>query len=146
MNLGPARSIAPDMPRTGRRLHGLLLALAMLLPLCVTGPASAHARLVKSKPAADAQLSASPRAIRLWFNESPELDFSSIRVQDAGGNDVVAGELVRTRQPNGLSLKVPTPLPAGPYRVRYRVLSVDGHIVEGEFSFRIDAAPAAKGS
>jgi methionine-rich copper-binding protein CopC len=30
-----------------------------------------------------------------------------------------------------------TPLKRGGYRVRFRVLSVDGHVVESEFSFTV---------
>ena len=64
------------------RLRPWLLALAMLAALLDAGPVQAHARLLKSKPAADATLSASPPAIVLWFNEAPEIDFSTIKVLD----------------------------------------------------------------
>jgi methionine-rich copper-binding protein CopC len=35
-----------------------------------------------------------------------------------------------------MSVGVP-PLPAGPYTVKYRVLSVDGHVVEAQFNFTV---------
>jgi copper resistance protein C len=105
------------------------------------GEAVAHARLVKSAPAADAVLSRSPTAISLWFNEKPELEFSTIRVLDSAGHVVAQGKLAITPEPNGLMLPVPA-LPAGNYRVRYRVLSVDGHILKAKFGFRVGAVIA----
>ena len=38
--------------------------------------------------------------------------------------------------PRLLSVALP-PLPGGAYAVRYRVLSVDGHVVEGAYSFTV---------
>jgi methionine-rich copper-binding protein CopC len=45
---------------------------------------------------------------------------------------------VATDDPVRLSVGL-RPLPAGTYTVRYRVLSVDGHVVEGEFPFTLRA-------
>ena len=42
-----------------------------------------------------------------------------------------------------LSVTLP-PLPPGAYSVRYRVLSVDGHVVDSSFSFTIRDKPPAK--
>jgi methionine-rich copper-binding protein CopC len=41
-------------------------------------------------------------------------------------------------QPKKLSVGLP-PLPPGAYVVRFRVLSVDGHVVEAEFPFTVRA-------
>ena len=46
---------------------------------------------------------------------------------------------VAPAEPSRLSVGVP-PLPAGPYTVKYRVLSVDGHVVEAEFTFTVRGA------
>jgi methionine-rich copper-binding protein CopC len=42
-------------------------------------------------------------------------------------------------EPTRLSVGVPT-LPAGVYTVRYRVVSIDGHVVEAEFTFTVRPA------
>jgi hypothetical protein len=42
-----------------------------------------------------------------------------------------------------LSVTLP-PLPPGAYTVRYRVLSVDGHVVDSSFSFTIRDRPPAR--
>jgi methionine-rich copper-binding protein CopC len=47
---------------------------------------------------------------------------------------------VTESEPTELSVRVP-PLPAGAYTVKYRVLSVDGHLVESEFVFSVRGAP-----
>ncbi|MGD9603732.1 MAG: copper resistance protein CopC [Gammaproteobacteria bacterium] len=116
-----------------------ILALAVLLGW--SGTAGAHAQLTRARPPAGGVTSVSPRAVTLWFNEQPEVDFSAIQVLDAGGRVVGDGALARTRKPNGLKLALPAALPPGRYVVRYRVLSVDGHIVADEYTF--DVGPGA---
>jgi methionine-rich copper-binding protein CopC len=110
--------------------------------LAWSGAVSAHARLVRSKPVAEAELGTTPKAITLWFNEQPEADFSSVKVLDAAGKVAAEGALTRTKDSNALELAVPTPLAAGAYTVRYRVLSVDGHVIEDAFTFRVGSAAA----
>ena len=41
--------------------------------------------------------------------------------------------------PRELTLDAPADLAPGPYVVKYRVLSQDGHIVEGNYEFFLDA-------
>lgn len=126
--------------KTPCRLRRTGCCVLLALVVAWSGAVSAHARLTKSKPAEGAEISAPPSAVTLWFNEQPESEFSTVKVLDAAGKVVVEGVLSRTRTPNGLRLKVPAALPAGAYVVRYRILSVDGHIIEGQFDFRIAAA------
>jgi methionine-rich copper-binding protein CopC len=77
--------------------------------------------------------------VQLWFNERLEAAFSRLTVVDGDGRQVDAGDIrVSPDDPKRLSVGV-APLAPGTYTVRYRVLSVDGHIVESEFSFTIRA-------
>lgn len=131
-----------DSSRMTRAAAYTLVTLLLAGALAWPGSAHAHARLERSKPAAEAELGASPKAITLWFNEQPEADFSSVKVLDAAGQVVVQGALGPTPEANGLELAVPTALAPGAYTVHYRVLSVDGHVIEEDFTFRV-AAPAA---
>ena len=99
--------------------------------------ASAHAYLVKSVPAGRATLFASPSKIQLWFNERLEPRYSSVLVFDASGNRAdLDNAQVLPEEPKQLSIGV-KPLPAGRYTVKFRVLSVDGHVVEQSFPFTI---------
>ena len=99
--------------------------------------ASAHAYLVKSVPAGRATLFTSPGKIQLWFNERLEPKYSSAAVYDPDGKRVDADNAqVSAEDPKQLSIVVKQ-LPAGRYTVKFRVLSVDGHVVEQSFPFTI---------
>jgi len=115
-----------------------LLALAVAtLPV----PADSHAVLVRSTPAARAVLSHPPDRVRLWFNERLEPAFSSVTVWSGSGARMDRQDVrVGPDDPNQLSVTLPA-LDPGTYTVRFRVLSVDGHIVEGNFSFMIKTKP-----
>ena len=113
-------------------LCGLLAFPSIVLP---------HAALVKSIPPQRAQLFKAPTQIQLWFNEKLEARFSSLAVIDSKGKRVDrANATVDTDDPKRLSVGV-NPLSPGPYKVRFRVLSVDGHVVEDEFPFTIRETP-----
>ena len=105
----------------------------MLLPSGVL----AHAYLVKSVPAGRATLFSSPGKIQLWFNERLEPKYSSASVYDPDGKRVDAENAqVAGGDPKQLSVAL-KPMPAGRYLVKFRVLSVDGHVVEENFPFTI---------
>ncbi len=97
----------------------------------------AHAYLVKAIPTQRAVLFSAPVKIQLWFNERLEPRYSSIGVSDGAGNPVETGKAeVNADDSKQLSVAI-KPLPPGRYLVRYRVLSVDGHIVQDQFPFTI---------
>jgi copper resistance protein C len=82
-------------------------------------------------------LSSPPTRVVLWFNERLEAQFSRLSVWNAEGQQVDRGDVqVGPDDGKRLSVGIPT-LPAGSYTVKYRVLSVDGHIVEAEFPFTV---------
>ena len=119
------------------RLIGLLALAA--LPAVV----EAHAVLVRSAPQARASVRVPPRRARLWFSERLEPAYSTMsvwidRTKVDAGNAEVSSEDARQ-----LSVALP-PLDRGVYVVKYRVLSVDGHVVEGEYSFTVKGEAARK--
>jgi hypothetical protein len=100
-----------------------------------------HAALVRSTPAPRATLARAPGRVRLWFNERLEPAFARVSVWDGQGRQVDRQDvLVGPEDPKALSVGIPT-LGPGPYTVKYRVLSVDGHVVEGSFRFTVRASP-----
>jgi methionine-rich copper-binding protein CopC len=116
-----------------------LTLFALLLTIPTAG--WAHAYLVKSAPTRRATLSSAPARVALWFNERLEAQFSQLSVWNTEGQQVDGGD-VQVGPEDGKKLSVGTPmLPAGTYTVRYRVLSVDGHIVEAEFPFTVRSRP-----
>jgi len=110
-----------------------MVALAGLL---APAPASAHAVLVRSDPAANARLPQPPKAISIYFSEPLEPKFSKIRVVDPTGagqdqNDsrVDAGDATH------MTLDV-NELKPGFYSVVWTTVSrVDGHELQGSYPF-----------
>jgi methionine-rich copper-binding protein CopC len=117
-----------------RRLVRAALAAALALWPAV---ALAHAVLVKSVPAQRASLVEPPPRIELWFNERLEPAYSKASVTNEAGTQVDLRDVaVSTEDPRRLSLSLP-PLKPGRYTVNFRVLSVDGHVVESRLSFTV---------
>jgi methionine-rich copper-binding protein CopC len=114
--------------------YGLIGWILLLVVPSTSGP---HAYLVKSSPARRAVLSGAPARVVLWFNERLEAQFSQASVWNTAGQQVDGGDVqVGPDDGKKLSVAIPT-LPGGTYTVKYRVLSVDGHIVESQFPFTV---------
>lgn len=114
------------------RTLAVLLTAVLLLP----DLGWAHAYLVKSSPARRAILIRAPTEVQLWFNERLEPAFSRLSVWDSDGQQVDLGDARVGPEPTRLVVRL-RPLTPGIYTVKFRVLSVDGHIVEQQFSFTI---------
>jgi methionine-rich copper-binding protein CopC len=113
-----------------------LLRLA-LVAAALPAAARAHAVLVRTSPPHRAVLRQAPRQVELWFNERLEPAFSTLTVSTKAGAAVSTGPAsVSGQDAKRLSLALPS-LAEGEYLVRFRVLSVDGHIAEGSFSFAV---------
>jgi len=110
--------------------------LAMMTCLHVA-PALAHSMLVKAEPPRRAVLAKAPAQVRLWFNEELEGEYASLIVLDAEKHPVT--EIKPRLAPNDpKSIVLPLPeLTPGKYSVKFRVLSVDGHVVESSFDFTV---------
>ena len=128
-----------NRPRHGsRRLAGSVLVLVLVLvgAVAVGGTASAHTGLSSSDPADGAVLSAPPARVTLVF-DGPMVNIGVAVVitgpdgqQYPTGTPVVDSTDVRT--------DVPAMGPAGRYTVTYRVVSGDGHPVEGQIRFQLE--------
>jgi hypothetical protein len=114
----------------------LTLSIAGLL-LAAPAAAFAHAHLDHASPAVGNTVASAPKEVVLWFTESLEPAFSTADVRDAQGKPVQAGK-ARVDKANPAQMRVPlTALKPGTYRVFWRVLSVDTHRTQGDFSFRV---------
>ena len=117
------------------------IAIAVTLACLVPSLAMAHAVLVKSSPARRAVLSQAPAHVELTFNERLEPAYSTVSVWSSATSRVDDGKIiVRPDDPRRLSVGVPSLAP-GAYTVKFRVLSVDGHLVEGNYAFEIRPRP-----
>ncbi|MGA1591538.1 MAG: copper resistance CopC family protein [Candidatus Nanopelagicaceae bacterium] len=111
----------------------------ILFLLFLISPASAHTSLVSSLPESGAVLNEVPSEVRLKFNE----DLLLIDTKNPNRIEVIngIGQVV-----SGMTMvdgpEIYTPLdlsfePSGEYTVKYRVVSADGHPIEGEYQFTV---------
>jgi methionine-rich copper-binding protein CopC len=118
--------------RAGRAYAVVFFVLLALAPL-----AWSHAQLLRSVPARRAVLRRPPARVELWFNERLEPAFARLSVWNGIGAQVDLQDVaVDSEDPKLLRVSLP-PLEPGTYRVKFRVLSVDGHVVESEFPFTL---------
>jgi methionine-rich copper-binding protein CopC len=130
----------PVVEATGGALNMKIRIISLLLFITsVTSPqtASAHAQLTTSSPTQNQSVRVLPKLIWIEFdgdlmtfgdknpNEIQVLN-SKLKRVDVGGS-IVGGARISTKIRNGLT--------AGKYQVRYRIVSEDGHPVEGSFFF-----------
>jgi copper transport protein len=79
------------MKRAWTRRSIVLLVLGVLPVALLAGPASAHAELESSDPAAGVVLDQAPAQVTIVFTEPPDLAFSAITVLNAGGQEMQSG-------------------------------------------------------
>ena len=122
----------------------LFAALAVAGALSAGGfspdAAPAHSLLVRSEPGRSATVTRAPERVKLWFSEQIEPAYAKLSVWSEAGTQVDAGDAaVDSNDPALLSVSTPS-LGPGRYTARFRVLSVDGHVVESSFAFTVKVA------
>jgi copper resistance protein C len=136
----PDRARDPIHPWTGALgVLGVLLVSIVL----TASPAMAHDQLVETSPADAAVVDTAPVEVTLRFTEEVMNISSQVIVRGPTGEvladteAVVSGSLVSAPLPAGLA--------NGSYTVAWRVVSGDGHPIEGTLGFTIAASadPAA---
>ena len=116
-----------------------LLATAILAMLVGLAPAVAfaHAQLRGASPPVGGEVHGAPAQVELTFSEAIEPRFSSVRVEDAGGNQVDKNDLhVLPEDARHAAVSLGR-LPPGQYQVVWRVVSVDTHRTQGRFGFTV---------
>jgi methionine-rich copper-binding protein CopC len=121
------------MTQMARGAAAAVLSAVMLLS--AGGVAAAHAVLVSTDPAKNAELAAGPARVSATFNERLQPTFAAMTVVGPDKNLWSTGEA----QVHGavVSVAVRRLGPAGIYTVHYRVTSADGHVVSGAWPFRL---------
>ena len=132
-----------------RRTGGIALAaVAVLLGAALVGAraASAHAEIVRSEPAAGAELATPPDRLEIWFSEAIEPAFSHVELFAGDGTRIAAREpAVDAETSDRLTAALP-PLAPGVYTVVARTLSrVDGHAAVASFTFTVIGAAGVAG-
>lgn len=115
-----------------------ILALAALAAAAVVPVAAdAHAFLAKADPRVGSVLAHAPPAIRLKFTQGIVVPFCRVTVTGPAGFGGVGAPHAVAGDPLSLAVDVTGPTPPGTYVVRWRALSVDTHVTEGDFSFQV---------
>ncbi len=136
-------------------IYFIAFLLPLLLLLLFPQQTSAHAILVRSDPAQDSTLSASPPQIHMWFSENLNPTFTTAYVVNAANSVARVESDPKTHVDQGdahvshvdakeMDLSLEPNLPSAVYIVLYRTQSADdGHILNGSFLFTIKASNGA---
>ncbi len=121
------------------RLLAFATASLFLTTLSVA-PSHSHSALVTTIPKADAILTMVPRSITLTFNE----DILELKGKQISSVSLatVAGRKIALTKPqisaNRLIARITSPtLKSGKYQISYRVVSADGHVITGGYTFTV---------
>ena len=124
------------------RLLFVVVAVGLLLG-AVAAPASAHAILRATTPSDGEELDEVPASVGLEFNEPVSTSAGGIRVFNAQGARVDAGDAeTPTDSLESVQVSLRPDLPDGTYIVSWRALSADAHPVHGAFVFTVGEADA----
>jgi len=109
-------------------------------------PSTKHATLVSSEPAANSHLASPPTRVRLVYSEPIEGKLAKVTIVPATAAPMVLRAGADPRDVHAVIAPVDA-LGPGSYKVEWRVVSADGHPVDGTFSFTVGdttvSAPAA---
>jgi methionine-rich copper-binding protein CopC len=113
-----------------------------MLALCVVGfvaaPAAAHPTLKSATPPIEGVAPSAPTEIRLSFSEGLIVRFCSVELKDQAGRAITTGKVsTDPKDQKQLIVSLKDPLPAGSYTVKWNVVSVDTHRVNGTYTFKV---------
>lgn len=111
-------------------MTGVLIP-ALAVPAVVLG----HVTLIASSPPAGANLDAPPDEVSLTFDDELDPDLSSFTVTDRNGHEVGNGTVDLTVADRNVLRGDVAVADPGVYTVAYTVGGVDGHVLNGTFSF-----------
>jgi methionine-rich copper-binding protein CopC len=114
---------------------GILTVIAAFSSISL---ANAHAQLKAAGPAPGSVVNASPKALRIQFNEAIELGFSGVEVTNEKGEKQPTG--TATTAPNDkaqLIVPVTGELKPGKYTVLWHAVGDDTHRTEGRYNFEV---------
>ena len=129
------------MPKSAAKWRAAVLAgLACAWLLLACGPALAHANLVEASPPQGSEVSKPPERVELRFSEPVDAEFDPVVVRAAGGARADAHDARVDPEDARVVLADVERLSKGSYTVKWRVTSIDGHVVEGRYDFAVVAA------
>lgn len=103
----------------------------------LAGAAWAHAFLDHATPAVGSTVQGAPAQVALRFTQRLEPAFSRVQVVDAAGKRVDREDASVSGDDATMLTVSLAPLAPGRYAVKWRVLSVDTHVTEGDYTFTV---------
>jgi copper transport protein len=122
------------------RLRRFILFMASMVLFLFSFPllTSAHAYIVKSSPSENQVLSKSPKKVTIQFDESIQTVFHTLKVTDMNGKQVDVGNShISSKNSSIIECSLKPHLSEGTYRIEWKVVSSDGHPVDGVIPFGI---------
>jgi methionine-rich copper-binding protein CopC len=125
-----------------------ILALAVASFFALPIAAFAHGEMVQATPAVDSNVLTAPTEVSIEFNGKLQIigntKVNSIEVTDNQGQ--VISSPTSVVEGNKISTKLQLTDITGLVSVHYRIVSEDGHPVEGDYSFTVGEMPVANGT
>lgn len=109
----------------------------LVMMLAGTARLDAHAFLQQAEPGVGSTVQSSPNEVKIRFTEKIEPAGSKIQVFAESGKEVDKGDVHPARSDPALLIVSLPKLGTGTYKVVWRVISIDTHVAEGTFTFRI---------
>jgi copper transport protein len=126
------------MSKSSTKRNAVLLAgLAAAWLVLACAPALAHANLVEASPPPGGKVSKPPERVELRFSEPVDAEFDPVVVRAAGGARVNTHDARVDPEDARVVLVDLERAPKGSYTVKWRVTSIDGHVVEGRYDFAV---------
>jgi copper transport protein len=112
------------------------LLAAVALALVVPAVASAHATMKEATPAEQGRVETPPKEVALRFDQSVVAPADAIVVLGADGKNH-AGAITQSRSDTVVHAHVEGLVQGEAYTVRWRIVSADGHVATGVFTFGV---------
>ncbi|MGC5041310.1 copper resistance CopC/CopD family protein [Streptomyces sp. DT190] len=132
---------APTVRHTAVAI-GSLVSLVLALLLGTATPASAHATLLFTSPAADATVADSPGSLVLVFDQPVSVSGTSVRVEPAAR----LGTPTLSSGSQEITVPVRTALAEGVHTIDWQVTARDGDVMTGSYRFAVGPRTIALGS
>jgi methionine-rich copper-binding protein CopC len=114
---------------------GIAAAIAALFAVSA---ANAHPQLKAAGPAPGSVVNASPKALRIQFNEAIEIAFSGIEVTNEKGEKQATGTATNAANDKAqLIVPLTSELKPGKYTVAWHAVGDDTHHVDGKYNFEV---------
>ncbi|MCQ2011358.1 copper resistance protein CopC [Sporolactobacillus sp. STSJ-5] len=99
---------------------------------------SAHAYVIKSNPGQNQQASADFKTVSIQFSEEIQQTFLTLQILDKDGHRVDTNQAhIDKKNPAVLVNNVKKKLAVGYYTIKWKVISADGHAVNGTIGFKV---------